>query len=229
MKVVFSIFCLFFFALNSLSQDWKKDLNSARKLYKEGKYQEATKKYKSAQKNAPKDIDLSDEIAQSSYKASEFDKAEKVYNSSSSKKGNASQQARTYHNIGNAKMKQKKYQEAIEAYKESLRKNPNDNETRYNLSEALKQQKKQEQQKNKQDNKQNQSQPKNQNKKENQNQPNQQNNTEKNEGKNQAKSKLSDKMTERKLDELQKKEMETKKKLDGNKGKSSKKATGKDW
>ena len=42
-----------------------------------------------------------------------------------------------------------------------IRKNPNDNETRYNLSEALKQQKKQEQQQNKKDNKQNQSQPKN--------------------------------------------------------------------
>ena len=107
MKVVFSIFCLVFFALNSLSQDWKKELNGARKLYKEGKYQEATKKYKTAQKTAPKDIDLSDEIAQSSYKAAEFEKAEKVYNSSSSKKGNASQQAKTYHNIGNAMMKQK--------------------------------------------------------------------------------------------------------------------------
>lgn len=233
MKVVFSIFCLFLFAFNVLSQDWKKELNSARKLYKEGKYQEATKKYKAAQKGAPKDIDLSDEVAQSSYKAAEFEKAEKVYNTSSSKKGSASQQAKTYHNIGNAKMKQKKYQEAVEAYKESLRKNPKDNETRYNLSEALKQQKKQEQQQNKKDNKQNQSQPKNQNKGStsppSKNDQDKQDNSAKNEAQNQTKSKLSDKKTERMLDDLQKKEMETKKKLDGNKGKSAKKSTGKDW
>lgn len=42
----------------------------------------------------------------------------------------------SYHNQGNAFMKQKKYQEAIEAYKNSLRNNPNDEETRYNLALA---------------------------------------------------------------------------------------------
>ena len=39
-----------------------------------------------------------------------------------------------FHNKGNAYMKQKKYSEAVEAYKQSLRNNPKDDETRYNLA-----------------------------------------------------------------------------------------------
>ena len=44
----------------------------------------------------------------------------------------------SFHNRGNAFMKQKKYKEAIEAYKNSLRNNPSDDETRYNLALAKK-------------------------------------------------------------------------------------------
>ena len=44
----------------------------------------------------------------------------------------------SFHNRGNAFMKQKKYKEAIEAYKNSLRNNPSDEETRYNLALAKK-------------------------------------------------------------------------------------------
>lgn len=43
-----------------------------------------------------------------------------------------------FHNQGNSFMKQKKYSEAVEAYKQSLRNNPNDEETRYNLALAKK-------------------------------------------------------------------------------------------
>lgn len=44
----------------------------------------------------------------------------------------------SFHNRGNAFMKQKKYKEAVEAYKNSLRNNPQDDETRYNLALAKK-------------------------------------------------------------------------------------------
>lgn len=42
--------------------------------------------------------------------------------------------ARSYHNIGVICQTKKMYAEAINAYKESLRNNPSDNETRYNLA-----------------------------------------------------------------------------------------------
>jgi len=43
-----------------------------------------------------------------------------------------------YHNIGNAMMKEKNYQGAVDAYKNSLRNNPGDDESRYNLAVAQK-------------------------------------------------------------------------------------------
>ena len=43
---------------------------------------------------------------------------------------------RAYHNLGNAFMKEKMYQEAVEAYKDALRNNPQDDESRYNLAVA---------------------------------------------------------------------------------------------
>ena len=82
--------------------------------------------------------------------------------------------AQVYHNIGWICQKSQLYREAIEAYKESLRNNPEDNETRYNLALCMRQQKNQKNQgggnddKNKekqnQQNQQNQDQNKNQDK-----------------------------------------------------------------
>ncbi|HET8854975.1 MAG TPA: tetratricopeptide repeat protein [Salinimicrobium sp.] len=45
---------------------------------------------------------------------------------------------RSFHNEGNAFMDQKKYKEAVEAYKNALRNNPQDDKTRYNLALAKK-------------------------------------------------------------------------------------------
>ncbi|WP_127136337.1 tetratricopeptide repeat protein [Flagellimonas oceanensis] len=56
---------------------------------------------------------------------------------------------KAFHNMGNVFMKQKDYKQAVEAYKQALRKNPNDDETRYNLALAKKMlEKQQDEQKN---------------------------------------------------------------------------------
>lgn len=62
--------------------------------------------------------------------------------------------AQAFHNIGVICQQKKMFGEAIEAYKESLRCNPKDDETRYNLALCMKQQKNQPKQ-NQQQNKQN--------------------------------------------------------------------------
>ncbi len=43
-----------------------------------------------------------------------------------------------FHNLGNSFMDQKKYKQAVEAYKDALRNNPKDEETRYNYALAKK-------------------------------------------------------------------------------------------
>ena len=69
--------------------------------------------------------------------------------------------AMAWHNIGVACQKHKLFSEAIKAYQESLRNNPTDNETRYNLALCMRQQKNQKNQKNQDKNKQKQKQNKN--------------------------------------------------------------------
>ena len=50
---------------------------------------------------------------------------------------------KAYHNMGNVFMKSKEYQKAVDSYKEALRNNPIDEETRYNLALAKEMLKKQ--------------------------------------------------------------------------------------
>ena len=66
---------------------------------------------------------------------------------------NPLRRAQAYHNIGVICQQHKMYGEAIEAYKEALRNNPADDETRYNLELCKRQQKQQDQNQQNQDNK----------------------------------------------------------------------------
>lgn len=72
--------------------------------------------------------------------------------------------AKTYHNLGNFTLNQKKYSEAVEAYKNSLRLNPKDMETKSNLAYAQKMLKDQQDKQNKQNQDQNKDQNKDKNK-----------------------------------------------------------------
>ncbi len=243
MRIIVSI--AFFFILNfAFGQQWRDSLEAARTAYQNKEYAEALKYYESAQKNAPENIDLSDEIAQSAYKAREFEKAQEIYRQNSSKKESTIDKADNFHNLGNAQMKKKDYQGAIDSYKEALRLNPNDQQTRYNLSEAIRQLKNQQQQnKNNQDNQDqnksdNQNQDKNQNKNQNNNLGNQGENDEKN-NQNQGdqknneqkknKSNLPNKTVDRLLDKLTKQESETKRKVNSSQGGNESSKSGKDW
>lgn len=59
--------------------------------------------------------------------------------------------AATYHNMGNALYAQQQYDKAVAAYQQSLRRNPKDNDTRYNLVKAMQQLQQQQQQQQNQD------------------------------------------------------------------------------
>ena len=242
MKVILYIgFILSGFAV--FGQEWRDSLDVARDAYKKEDYAKALKYYESAQKKAPENVDLSDEMAQSAYKAREFETAEKIYQQSGNSKKTAQQKAANYHNLGNARMKKKDYQGAIDAYKESLRANPNDDNTRYNLSEAIRQLKNQQQQEQKQNQQNNQDQQKNQNQQQKQQQQQQQQQQQKNNQNNKqeqaqnsegnpkenGKSQLPNKTVDKMLDKLTKDEAETKRKVNGSGGKNTSSTSGKDW
>lgn len=76
---------------------------------------------------------------------------------------------RSFHNIGNAMMDAKEYKRAVAAYKDALRNNPNDDETRYNYALAKKMLEDEEEKQDDQDQKDNQDDKENKDNKDNQN------------------------------------------------------------
>ena len=97
--------------------------------------------------------------------------------------------AKAYHNMGVIFQSQKNYAEAIKCYKNSLRRNPSDNETRYNLALCQRMQKQNPPQNNQQQKQKNKN--KNNNKDQNKNNKNNQNKKDKDRQKQQDRNKMS--------------------------------------
>ena len=136
----YALLIFMFLQFLGLSQQWVDSIELARKSYEKKDYAHAEQIYTRQYKNAKKRGGLDEEIAQSNYRMRDFKKANQYYQRKCNAAKNKFERARLKHNIGNTWYKQGKYKEAIESYKESLRLNPNDEETRYNLSQALRQQ-----------------------------------------------------------------------------------------
>ncbi|MNK12818.1 Tetratricopeptide repeat protein [compost metagenome] len=248
MKVVV-ILLLCFSAFSSFGQDWKETLNEARKLYKKGNYKEALKYYKRAERLAPNDVDLSQEIGQTAYRANDFDTASEQFERQAGKAETKEKVVRARTSLGESRMKQQDYESAIDAYKDVLRLDSDNEQARQRLVEAKRLQKqkcknktKEQEQDNKdQQDKKDQDQKKNdQNQKDQPNQKNQKEDKDQGQSKNNQQNqnqqdqkgeqkKLQDKETERKLDEFSKQELSTKKRLDGSKGTTGGKKARKDW
>src|SRR5258706_8221287 len=84
------------------------------------------------------------------YKQERFAEAAEQYNIAATRATDPVDKAQALHNLGNALLKSQKFPESIGAYKEALKQNPRDMDTKYNLEYAkrmLKQQQQQQQQK----------------------------------------------------------------------------------
>ena len=219
-KQVSVLLFVFFVSSLSFSQSWRQTLETARNQYAIKNYPAAYKTYQQVAKQLPSNINLDAEIGQAAYKAGDYTKAAQYF----SKQKNAvkTKKARLNHNLGNAYSQQKNYQKAIEAYKKSLRTNPSDDKTRYNLALAMQKQKNQ--QKNTPKNNENKQNPK-QNPPKN-NQP-KENNQEKKQPE-EADKQLKQNATDRMLDDLMKRELDTKQKQKGKPNKNTNE-NGKDW
>lgn len=134
------VFCLL--ATVAFAQP-KKEVREGNKLYKEHKYKEASAEYQKAIQKQPNYIPGLFNLGNAQYQQHEFEASRKVFEGTAKTAPEKSQQAAANYNIGNTYLEEKKYKEAVEAYKEALRKNPQDEQAKYNLSYALQMLKKQ--------------------------------------------------------------------------------------
>lgn len=82
-----------------------------------------------------------------------YEEAAKSYEAAATTTNDPILKSQAFYNLGLSFIRQKKLNEAIDAFKKSLRLNPEDNEARQNLQKALKEKQQQSQQNEKQDDK----------------------------------------------------------------------------
>lgn len=158
-KVGLIFFALLFFICSQtgFSQQEKKFIREGNKQYDAKNYSEAEKHYFRGLNKNKDSYKSSFNLGDAYYKQGKYEEAAEQFQSLTHRASSKDTLSKAYHNLGNSLMKSKKYQEGLDAYKNALKNNPNDEDTRYNLAYAqqmLKQQQQQQKEdKDKKDNK----------------------------------------------------------------------------
>ena len=126
-------------------------LRSGNKLYNDSLFIKAEVDYRKALEINPKSTDAMFNLANALLMQQKAQEAMEQYQSVSKIEKDKEKLAQIYHNMGVMLQSAKQLPQCIEAYKESLRNNPKDDETRYNLALAQKQLKDQQQDQQNQD------------------------------------------------------------------------------
>ncbi len=126
-------------------------LRSGNKLYNDSLFIKAEVDYRKALEVNPKSTDAMFNLANALLMQQKAKEAMEQYQSVSKIEKDKEKLAQIYHNMGVILQSSKQLPQCIEAYKESLRNNPKDDETRYNLALAQKQLKDQQQDQQNQD------------------------------------------------------------------------------
>ena len=143
------------FAQEKTDRDY---LRSGNKLYNDSLFIKAEVDYRKALELNPKSTDAMFNLGNALLMQQKAKEAMEQYESVAKVEKDKSKLAEIYHNMGVMLQSAKQYPQCIEAYKESLRNNPKDDETRYNLALAQKLLKDQQQNQQNQDQQQNQQQ-----------------------------------------------------------------------
>ena len=159
------------------AQSDRSEVRAGNREFKKGEFREAELDYKRALEEDSTSVTAKYNLGNALYKTESYSEAELYLKGlgDSLKSVSASKASDCFHNSGNLALKQKKYQEAVDAYKESLRLEPDNFETKSNLAYAQKMLKEQQQQQQQQQNQQDQQDQQDQNQQQNQNQDQQDN------------------------------------------------------
>ena len=134
-------------SLNALAQKAERDyLRKGNRQYLDSAFVDAEVSYRKALESKPTSAMSRYNLGNALLFQNKPQEAMKEFDAASKMEHDKGKLASVYHNAGVILQGAKQYQQAIEAYKESLRNNPTDHETRYNLALCQKLLKDQEQQ-----------------------------------------------------------------------------------
>lgn len=149
-KYVF--FSLLLLSTAAFAQKSDRDyLRSGNKLYKDSLFVKSEVDYRKALEIAPQSADAIYNLGNALLMQQKAKDAMEQFEAAARIEKDKSKLAEIYHNMGVILQSSKQLPQCIEAYKQALRNNPKDDETRYNLALAQKQLKDQQQQQQNQD------------------------------------------------------------------------------
>ena len=163
MKAMIRLLLIFFISVPVLAQEEdleakEKGLRSSTNLTWEGNkklsennFIEAEIDYRKAIAESPENAAAPYNLGNAYYNNETFSEAFGRFKEAGETASSKKEKHKAYHNMGNVFMKRKDYAKAVEAYKQALRNDPKDEETRYNLALAKEMLKKDEENKDKND------------------------------------------------------------------------------
>ena len=132
------LYILLTLSLAVSAQEKDKSMPKANEEYSEKKFVEAEANYRISNSKFPKRTVAPFNLGNSIYKQNQNAEAKFAYAKAIENTKSRTQKHKIYHNLGNVFMNEKNYTNAVEAYKNALRNNPSDEETRYNYALAKK-------------------------------------------------------------------------------------------
>ncbi len=150
--VYFSLLIIILLGNTLFAQNAKKDIYEGNQLFAEKNYAKAEKQYRTATADIKEKKNASAyNLGNSIYRQNQPSEAKFQFAEAAKELKSKKEKHKAYHNLGNTLMLDENYDGAVQAYKEALRNNPYDEETRYNYALARKKQKQNNNNKNKDD------------------------------------------------------------------------------
>ncbi len=233
MKIGLTILFLLY-GLITYSQSERKYIRKGNKLYEQKEYTDAEVQYRKSKEENSSLYEGTFNLGDALYKQKRYDEAGTYFKIAAEQTAEKKKKAKAYHNLGNSLLESRKIKESIEAYKNALKNDPNDLDTKYNLAYAnslLEKQQNQQQQNQDQnkDQQQDQQQDKQDQQKQQEQQKEQNAKKEEQQKQQQKESQLSKEDAERLLEALKNEEEKVQEKLKKEKMKVSKIYIEKDW
>ena len=144
-RQIFTFILLAFTYVLSFSQSSHKQLREGDLFYDQGEFLEAEEAYRKANAktlNPQAQYNLGNAI----YQQERYDEAIQYYESAAQQASDPLLKAQAYHNLGNTHFRAQVLDKSVEAYKNALKLNPNDIDTKKNLTMALQKLREQQQQ-----------------------------------------------------------------------------------
>ena len=131
-------YCLTFLILAVISsaygQNERKVIRDGVKAYEDGVFDEAEVQFRKAESMNQESFEAEFNTGAALYGQGKYEETVKQYESLLEKSDQGESTAQIWHNIGNSLLEAQQYGPSIEAYKNSLRENPDDEDSRYNLA-----------------------------------------------------------------------------------------------